>query len=84
MLPLTGLVTTANMALQSTGQSLPATVLAMSRQGIFFLPLIAVLPRFLGLWGIVLAQPLSDFITFFIALFLFRYFLKMLKENVVQ
>ena len=84
MLPLTGLVTTANMALQSTGQSLPATVLAMSRQGIFFLPLIAVLPRFLGLWGIVLAQPLSDFITFFIALFLFRYFLKILKEKVVQ
>ena len=84
LLPFTGLVTATNMALQSTGQSLPATILAMSRQGIFFLPLIIILPHFTGLWGIVLSQPLSDFITFFIAVFLFRYFIRMLDRKVVQ
>lgn len=84
LLPFTGLVTAANMALQSTGQSLPATVLAMSRQGIFFLPLILVLPGFIGLWGVIIAQPLSDFITFFIAIFLFRYFIRMLDAKVVR
>ena len=81
LLPLTGLVTATNMALQSTGQSLPATVLAMARQGIFFLPLVLLLPQFIGLWGVVIAQPLSDLVTFFLAIFLFRYFLRMLDAK---
>ncbi|MBO8469516.1 MAG: MATE family efflux transporter, partial [Spirochaetes bacterium] len=39
LLPLTGIVTATNMGLQSTGNAVPATVLAMARQGIFFIPL---------------------------------------------
>lgn len=78
MLPLTGIVTVTNMALQSTGQALPATVLAMCRQGVLFLPLIFTLPHMLGIDGVVLSQPLSDFISFFVAIFLFRYFLRLL------
>lgn len=78
MLPLTGIVTVTNMALQSTGQALPATALAMCRQGILFLPLILTLPQLLGIDGVVLSQPLSDFISFFVAIFLFRYFLRLL------
>ena len=82
LLPLTGIVTVTNMALQSTGQALPATILAMCRQGILFLPLIIILPNAIGIDGIITAQPLSDFISFFIAIFLFRYFLHLLDGKI--
>ncbi len=81
LLPLTGLMTTTNMALQSTGQSLLATILAMARQGVFFLPLILILPLFFGLYGVIIAQPISDIITFTIAIFFFRYFYRMLDQK---
>ena len=36
--PLTGLIIMANMMLQNIGKTLPASVLAMGRQGVFFCP----------------------------------------------
>lgn len=85
LLPLTGLVTAVNMGLQSTGNSAPATVLSMARQGIFFLPLIMILPRLFGLDGVIIAQPMSDGFSFLLAIVLFFYFMRLLsrkeKEN---
>ena len=81
LLPLTGIVTATNMGLQSTGNAVPATVLAMARQGIFFIPLILILPGFAGLKGVALSQPISDGLTFIIALFFFASFLRMLKKK---
>lgn len=81
LLPLTGIVTATNMGLQSTGNAVPATVLAMARQGIFFIPLILILPGFSGLKGVALSQPISDGLTFIIALFFFASFLRMLKKK---
>ena len=80
LLPLTGIVTATNMGLQSTGNAVPATVLAMARQGIFFIPLILILPGFAGLKGVALSQPISDGLTFIIALFFFASFLKDLAK----
>lgn len=51
---------TGSMMLQNLGRSAKATVLAVARQGIAFIPLILLLPRFWGLNGAILAQPVSD------------------------
>lgn len=45
---------------QSTGQPLRASLLSMLRQVILLIPLLLVLPPFLGLDGVLLAGPLSD------------------------
>lgn len=66
--PLTALVTTTNMTLQSTGRSAGALFLASCRQGIFFLPLICLLPLRYGLAGAQMAQPLADLLTFLVTL----------------
>lgn len=42
------------------GKGLAGSVLSLSRQGIFFFPLIFVLPLLFGLNGIIWAQPLAD------------------------
>lgn len=65
--PTVGFVTMSNMMLQTIGRTRPATVLAMGRQGLFFLPFILVLPGFLGMLGVQLSQPLADLLTFVIA-----------------
>ena len=53
-----------SMMLQNLGKSLRATVMSVSRQGIFFVPLILLLPRLFGLTGALIAQPISDLLSF--------------------
>lgn len=65
---LTGGMVMSNMLLQSIGMAFQASVLAMARQGLFFLPLIFILPRFLGLQGVEMCQMVSDILAFCIAM----------------
>ncbi len=80
IMPLFGVTTTANMAMQSTGHSGGATFLALCRQGIFFLPLITLLPGIMGVQGVQLAQPLADVCTLLATIPLLIYFLRKLKK----
>jgi Na+-driven multidrug efflux pump len=63
-MPLMPLGVMCNMSFQSIGKAWTATLLAVSRQGIFFLPLILLLPRRAGLLGVQTTQPLADLCTF--------------------
>lgn len=47
-LPLQPTVVLANMLFQSTGRAFRALFISATRQGIYFLPLILILPRFTG------------------------------------
>ena len=58
--PLSAWIVMCNMMLQSIGKGLKASIVASARQGIFFLPLIAILPRLLGLTGVEACQAVSD------------------------
>ncbi|MBR5410979.1 MAG: MATE family efflux transporter [Clostridia bacterium] len=58
---------TGSMMMQNLGASLKATILAVARQGLTFIPLILILPRVFGLEGALLAQPLSDVLCILIA-----------------
>ena len=58
-----GWVVMSNMMLQSMGRTVPATFLAMARQGIFFIPLVWMLSSTLGLLGIQMTQMVSDLLT---------------------
>ena len=69
-LPTFGYTMLANMMMQTTAQTFRASVVALARQGLFFLPLILILPLFWQLTGIQLAQPIADAMTFVLALVL--------------
>ena len=62
-LPLHSLIFGANMTLQTTGQKKSAAFLSSLRQGLCFIPLILILPRFFGLAGVQAAQSASDLLT---------------------
>ena len=51
----------ATMLFQSIGKSIPALVLSCVQSGLVFIPLCLILPRFLDVLGIQLAQPLAYF-----------------------
>ena len=56
----------------------------MARQGLFFLPLIWILPRFLDLWGVQLAQPIADGFSFLLSVALGTAFLQKLSRLEAQ
>lgn len=65
--PLVGWITISNMMLQTIGKTVKASLLAMSRQFLFFVPVILTLPGFLGILGVQLSQPIADFCSFLLA-----------------
>ena len=62
-MPLLPVGVAANMTFQSIGKSWKATIMSALRQGVFFLPLIFILPALFGLWGVVTTQAASDLLT---------------------
>ena len=60
VLPLSATIVMSNMMLQSIGKGFKASVTASARNGIFFIPLILILPKFLGLLGVEITQAAAD------------------------
>ena len=58
--PLSAWIIMCNMMLQSIGKGVKASIVSSARQGIFFLPLIVILPHFFGLTGVEVCQAVSD------------------------
>ncbi|MCD8068989.1 MAG: MATE family efflux transporter, partial [Lachnospiraceae bacterium] len=69
-MPLWGYYTMCNMFSQSIGYGFRASIISCARQGLFLIPVLAVLPSVLGLRGLQLSQPLSDILAFLLALVL--------------
>ena len=57
---MNGFLTMSNMMSQSIGYGFRATLLAISRQGLFLIPVLLIATHFLGLFGIQIAQPIAD------------------------
>lgn len=84
-LPLVALGFMCNMTFQTTGRSLIATVLSCARQGIFFLPLVYILPRAFGLFGVEMVQAAADACTFIFCLpFMIWFLVTLPKEDSVK
>ncbi len=66
--PLSAWIMLCNMMMQTIGKSVRASILAMARQGVFFVPAVLILPRLLGLFGLQISQPVADVITFAVAI----------------
>lgn len=72
----------ATMLFQSIGKSLPALLLSCLQSGLIFIPLCVILPRFVGIIGIEIAQPVAYFISALVSLPIMLTFLnKLPKDN---
>ncbi|AEF83412.1 MATE family efflux transporter [Leadbettera azotonutricia] len=80
-LPFSAWVVMSNMMTQTMGKALEASILSMSRQGLFLLPGLFILTPLLGLFGIQLALPVADLMAFILAIPLANRVLRQLKEE---
>lgn len=73
--PLACIITISNMTLQTSGRSLAANLVAALRNGIFFIPLILLLPHLMGLKGVEVCQSIADVLSVSICIpVMFKYF----------
>ncbi len=57
-----------NMTSQATGKSLYATIISIAQQGLFFIPIVLILPQYIGMQAIQMTIPLANTLTFLITI----------------
>ena len=60
LIPIVGFQIVSSTYFQAVGKARPAAVLSLSRQILFFIPLLLILPRFWGIEGVWRAAPIAD------------------------
>lgn len=70
--------------LQAIGAAKTSLIVSMSRQGLLFIPLVFIMGKIWGLYGIVWAQPTSDVITVVLAFILMMKGIKSKQTNSAQ
>ena len=58
--PIVGIQLIGAAYYQAIGKALPALLLTLTRQGFFFIPLLYILPGFLGIDGVWIAFPVAE------------------------
>ena len=76
-IPLVGFQVIAASFFQAIGKARPALLLSMSRQFILLIPLVLILPLFLGAYGVFWAFPWADFLAVLLTLY---WFMKEVRE----
>lgn len=71
-LPFAGIQFLIRVSFQALGKGAPALILALSRQGLFYLPLLLILNHLFGFSGFIYAQPIANILTFVLAIILFQ------------
>lgn len=71
-MPLLGYFAISSMLMQNIGQYFWASIISISRQGIFYIPLLYILSNMFGQFGIYLLQPVADVLSFVLAVIVVR------------
>ena len=80
-MPLLPLNFMASVTYQSLGKKTIASILSVSRQGLFYIPAVLIMPRVIGLLGVQSCQALSDLLAFFFAIPFTIMFFNMIKRE---
>ena len=68
--------------LQAMGKGKESLILGICRQGLIALPILFTLNHFLGLYGIVMAQPVADACTFVLSTLIYRSVYRKLQKQI--
>lgn len=77
--PFTGFQTVVSVYLQAVGKPIKSAILSLARQIIFFVPAALILPRFLGVAGVLWTGPVAAGLAFLLSLGLLIYERSQLK-----
>ncbi len=80
-LPTFSWIIMSNMMMQTTGKVAPASIIGIARQGLFLIPTVLILPHFIDLLGLQMAQPMADYITLLLTIPIQIHFLRQLDRE---
>ena len=78
---LNGIQIASTTFFQAIGKAVKGAILSLIKQVIFLLPLLIILPIFLGVEGVMFAAPISDLIAFISAAIMLFFELKHMPNN---
>jgi Na+-driven multidrug efflux pump len=83
MIPIIGVQIIGAALFQSLGKAIPSLLLTLSRQVLFLIPLVLILPGIfgLGLFGIWISVPIADFFATIITFFLLKKEMKIMERH---
>lgn len=84
LFPAFGLCYMMTITYQTIGASGYGLFLSLIRQGIFYVPLILILPRLLAVTGLYLAQPIADVLTLLVCLFSIQPMKKLARQRMEE
>lgn len=79
--PVIGILFIFNFAFQAMGKAGYSLVLTLGRQGLFFLPILVIANKIIGLDGVIYAQPCADFAAVIISVLMFLHIKKELDAS---
>ena len=74
--PIIGIQLIGSAYFQAIGKAIPALLLTLTRQGFFFIPLVLILPRYYGEFGIWISFPIAEVIATIVTAYFLRKELK--------
>jgi len=83
MIPIIGVQIIGAALFQSLGKAIPSLLLTLSRQVLFLIPLVLILPRIFGfgLFGIWISIPIADFFAAIVTFFLLKKEMKIIEMH---
>ncbi|OPJ55955.1 MATE family efflux transporter [Alkalithermobacter paradoxus] len=84
MLPIVGFQIVGSNYFQAVGKAKYSMFLSLSRQVLFLIPVLIIMPKFLGLEGVWLASPISDFLAFILTFIVLFIEMKKLDSGKIQ
>jgi putative MATE family efflux protein len=82
--PAFGICYLMTIIFQSIGAARYGVFLSALRQGILYIPFILLLPRFFGIWGIYLTQPIADILTIVVCLLSYKAMKRITSNNIKE
>ena len=79
-LPVIGIQLIGAAYFQAIGKAFPALLLTLSRQGLFFIPLLFLLPPYFGVLGVWMAFPLADLCSTIVTLYFLN---RAIRKNLI-
>ncbi len=81
LIPIVGFQVVSSTYFQAVGKARQAAVLSLSRQVLFFIPLLLILPRFWGVEGVWRAAPIADALAVCLSASMMYYEIRKLKRE---
>ena len=81
MVVINGVQMLSSNFLAAIGQPLKGAFLSLTRSVIFLIPLLLILPRFLGMTGILISPPIADFSAFIVIVFVILKQMRIMKQQ---